>query len=252
MKFSFRIKDFHRVGITCCMVLCCTVVPFVSVKAQSKGSDNKVMNLPNFDNKIIHFGFLLGPNMADFRISYNPKHFGVDSVFGIQSKRESGFNLGIISDLRLAEYLNLRFVPTLSFSARLLEYTILDQNGLYNIDKRVESVYLDFPLLFKYKSERAGNFRAYLIGGGKYSLDMASQKDINSKLVKDILIKIDDNDFSFVFGVGFDFYLTYFKFSPELTYSLGLKNILIQENNILTKPIDRLTSKIIQISFNFE
>jgi hypothetical protein len=107
-------------------------------------------------------------------------------------------------------------------------------------------------LLFKYKSERAGNFRAYLIGGAKYSLDMASQKDINSTLVKDILVKIDDTDFLAVFGIGFDLYLTYFKFSPEITYSFGLKNLLIQENNVLTKPIDRLTSKIIQISFNFE
>jgi hypothetical protein len=57
---------------------------------------------------------------------------------------------------------------------------------------------------------------------------------------------------SVVFGIGFDLYLTYFKFSPEITYSFGLKNLLVQENNILTRPIDRLTSKIIQVSFNFE
>jgi hypothetical protein len=81
---------------------------------------------------------------------------------------------------------------------------------------------------------------------------MASQKDINSTLANDILIKIDETDMLAVFGVGFDIYLTYFKFSPEITYSFGLKNLIVQENNILTRPIDRLTSKIIQISFNFE
>ena len=129
---------------------------------------------------------------------------------------------------------------------------ILENNVIVPRDKQVESVFLDFPLLFKYKSERSGNFRAYLIGGAKYSLDMASQKDLNSKLVKDILIKIDDTDFLAVFGIGFDLYLNYFKFSPEITYAFGLKNLLVQDNNILTKPIDRLTSKIIQISFNFE
>jgi hypothetical protein len=143
-------------------------------------------------------------------------------------------------------------VPTLSFSARTLQYVILENNVIVPRDKQVESVFLDFPLLFKYKSERSGNFRAYLIGGAKYSLDMASQKDLNSKLVKDILIKIDDTDFLAVFGIGFDLYLNYFKFSPEITYAFGLKNLLVQDNNILTKPIDRLTSKIIQISFNFE
>ncbi len=223
-----------------------------SAFAQGKSKDKKVMNLQNYDNRVIHFGFLLGVNLADFRIKYNSNYFGVDTVLTIQSKRESGFNLGIISDLRIGEYFNMRFVPTLSFSARTLQYVILENNVLVPRDKQVESVFLDFPLLFKYKSERAGNFRAYLIGGGKYSMDMASQKDVNSTLVKDILVKIDDTDFLVVFGIGFDLYLTYFKFSPEITYSFGLKNLLVQENNILTKPIDRLTSKIIQISFNFE
>lgn len=220
--------------------------------AQGKSKDNKVMNLQNYDNRVLHFGFLLGVNLADFRIKYNPKYFGVDTVLTIQSKRESGFNLGIITDVRLGEYFNVRFVPTLSFSARTLQYVILENNVIVPRDKQVESVFLDFPLLFKYKSERSGNFRAYLIGGAKYSLDMASQKDLNSKLVKDILIKIDDTDFLAVFGIGFDLYLNYFKFSPEITYAFGLKNLLVQDNNILTKPIDRLTSKIIQISFNFE
>jgi hypothetical protein len=220
--------------------------------AQSKSKDKKVMNLQNYDNRVLHFGFLLGVNLADFRIKYNANYFGVDTVLSLQSKRESGFNLGIISDLRLGEYFNLRFVPTLSFSARTLQYVILENNVIVQRDKQVESVFLDFPLLFKYKSERAGNFRAYLIGGAKYSMDMASQKDVNSTLVKDILVKIDDNDMLVVFGVGFDLYLTYFKFSPEITYSFGLKNLIVQENNILTRPIDRLTSKIIQISFNFE
>lgn len=223
-----------------------------SLKAQSKSKDKKVMNLQNYDNRIIHFGFLLGVNLADFRIKYNPAYFGVDTVLSVQSKRESGFNLGIISDLRMGQYFNLRFVPTLSFSARTLQYAILENNIIVQRDKQVESVFLDFPLLFKYKSERSGNFRAYLIGGAKYSMDMASQKDVNSTLVKDILVKIDETDMSVVFGVGFDLYLTYFKFSPEITYSFGLKNLIIQENNILTRPIDRLTSKIIQVSFNFE
>lgn len=220
--------------------------------AQGKSKDNKVMNLQNYDNRVIHFGFLLGVNLADFRIKYNPDYFGVDTVLSIQSKRESGFNLGIISDLRLGEYFNVRFVPTLSFSARTLQYVILENNVIVPRDKQVESVFLDFPLLFKYKSERANNFRAYLIGGAKYSMDMASQKDVNSTLVKDILIKIDDSDMLIVFGIGFDLYLTYFKFSPEITYSFGLKNLIVQENNLLTRPIDRLTSKIIQVSFNFE
>jgi len=250
-------RSIVHINVNNLLLLTLLVLSLVTINtnqtyAQGKSKDNKVMNLQNYDNRVIHFGFLLGVNLADFRIKYNPNYFGVDTVLSIQSKRESGFNLGIISDLRLGEYFNMRFVPTLSFSARTLQYVILENNVIIPRDKQVESVFLDFPLLFKYKSERAGNFRAYLIGGAKYSLDMASQKDVNSTLVKDILVKIDDTDMLVVFGIGFDLYLTYFKFSPEITYSFGLKNLLIQENNILTKPIDRLTSKIIQVSFNFE
>lgn len=244
--------NFNNLLLLTLLVFSLLTININHTYAQGKSKDNKVMNLQNYDNRVIHFGFLLGVNLADFRIKYNPNYFGVDTVLSIQSKRESGFNLGIISDLRLGEYFNMRFVPTLSFSARTLQYVILENNVIIPRDKQVESVFLDFPLLFKYKSERAGNFRAYLIGGAKYSLDMASQKDVNSTLVKDILVKIDDTDMLVVFGIGFDLYLTYFKFSPEITYSFGLKNLLVQENNILTKPIDRLTSKIIQVSFNFE
>lgn len=243
---------FNRFFLMLGLIFFGSLIQPMAAVAQSKSKDKKVMNLQNYDNRTLHFGFLLGVNMADFRIKYNPAYFGVDTVLSIQSKKESGFNLGIISDLRLGEYFNMRFVPTLSFSARTLQYVILENNQIVPRDKQVESVFLDFPLLFKYKSARSGNFRAYLIGGAKYSLDMASQKDVNSTLVKDILIKIDDTDFLAVFGIGFDLYLTYFKFSPEITYSFGLKDLLVQENNILTKPIDRLTSKIIQVSFNFE
>jgi hypothetical protein len=234
------------------LCLCCCLWQLPHALAQGQSKDKKVMNLQNYDNRLLHFGFLLGINSADFRITYNPNYFGVDTVLSVQCKRESGFNLGIISDLRLGEYFNMRFLPTLSFSARTLQYVIVENSVIVPRDKQVESVFLDFPLLFKYKSERSGNFRAYLIGGAKYSLDMASQKDVNSTLVKDILIKIDETDMLAVFGIGFDIYLTYFKFSPEITYSFGLKNLIVQENNILTRPIDRLTSKIIQISFNFE
>ncbi len=237
-------------GITFLSVL--LVLSSNRAKAQTTGRDNKVMNLQNFDNKVLHFGFLLGTNMADFRIRYNPAFFGVDTVFTVQSKREVGGNLGIVSDLRLGNYFNLRFIPALSFSVRSLQYVILENNVLVSRDKQIESVSLDFPILFKYKSERAHNFRAYLIAGGQYSLDMASQKDVNSTLVKDILVKIDKDDFLAIFGIGFDFYMTYFKLSPEITYGFGLKNLLIQEHNVLTKPIDRLSSKIIKISFHFE
>ena len=246
--------DLKHNGVFSILLCLLMLVSFSSKSSAQTGktSGSKVMNLPNYDNRLFHFGFLIAINNADFRLRYNDKFFGRDTILTIQTSKESGFNLGIITDIRLGEFTNLRFIPSISFVSRNVDYVIYEKKQLVSRSKQVESVFLDFPLLFKYKSERANNFRAYLIAGAKYSLDMASQKDVNSQLVNDILVKIDKTDFLAVFGVVFDFYLTYFKFSPEITFNYGLKNILVQENNVLTKPIDRLTSKIIQISFNFE
>lgn len=213
---------------------------------------NKVMNLQNYDNKWLHFGFLLGFNSANFRIVNQPDFAGYDSLDYIQTFPEGGFNLGIISNLHLGEYFDFRFIPTLSFSSRKIEYVYTSpKQGLQVRTKDVESTFLDFPLLMKYKSARHNNFRAYLVGGIRYTFDMASQKDVKEEPGM-ALVKINDQDYGLELGVGFDFYLNYFKFSPEIRYYFGLKNMIVQSNTIFSKPIDRLTSKIILISFNFE
>ena len=213
---------------------------------------NKVMNLQNYDNKWIHFGFLIGFNNADFRIVNKPDFAGYDSLDYIQTYRQGGFNLGIISNLHLGDYFDFRFIPTLSFSSRKLEYVFTSPTqGLLVRTKDVESTFLDFPLLMKYKSQRHNNFRAYVIGGIRYTFDMASQKDVREEPGQAI-VKINDQDYGLELGVGFDFYMNYFKFSPEIRYYFGLKNMIVRSNSVFSKPIDRLTSKIILISFNFE
>lgn len=231
---------------------------FLMILCLFAGSDSiaqinrKIENLPNYENKRLHFGFLLGFNSADFRIRNRPEIVSFDSVYVIQGLKQSGFNLGIISDLHLGELFDLRFVPTLSFASRKLEYVFYSESGGQSIRlKDVESTFIDFPILFKYKSRRYNNFRAYVIGGIRYSIDMASQKDVKPEPGVAI-VKLDTDDYGFEIGTGFDFYANYFKFSPELRLFFGVKNLLVRDATIYSKPIDRLTSKILQISFNFE
>jgi hypothetical protein len=211
----------------------------------------KVFNLPSYDNRLIHFGFLLGINTSDFRITAALTPGVFDSIKGVQSKRNSGFNLGIIGNLHLGNFMDIRFVPALAFSSRTLVYTIKGSKGFYTQSKDIESTFIELPLLFKYKSERHNNFRAYVIGGIKYSYDMASQKGVKDDQ-DNIIVKIRDGDYGFDLGVGFDFYAQYFKFSPEIRYTFGIRDLLIREGNPFTNTIDKLTSKIILISFNFE
>lgn len=218
----------------------------------AKAQKVKAINLPNYDYHTIHFGFLLGINKADFIVHPTANLALLDSVYVLESTPQSGFNLGIVSNLRISEYADLRFIPALAFSTRNLEYTFKSKKGEITRKKSVESTFVEFPLDLKLKSARHNNFRAYILVGGKYSIDIASQKDVNSELITDAIVKLRKNDFYYSIGVGFDFYQKYFKFSPELKYSFGLRDLLIRDNNVFAKSIDKITSKIINISFTFE
>ncbi|NTW34096.1 MAG: PorT family protein [Bacteroidetes bacterium] len=211
----------------------------------------KIENLPKFDLRPYHFGFTLCLNKMDFAIHPIPNFKSLDSVFVVQSTPQWGFNIGIVSNLRLNEYSDLRFIPTLSFGDRIINYTLQDSNKVViNDSKKVESTYLDFPFLIKFKSKRLKNARAYVIAGGQYSIDLASQAKKKDK--KNSLVKIKEYDILYQVGVGFDFYLIYFKFATELKMSYGVNDLLKRDGTVYTKSINKLNSKIFQLSFLFE
>ena len=210
------------------------------------------MNLPKYDYQKYHFGFTIGFNEMDFIVTNEKDLLKFDSLMVIEPISEMGFNIGIVSSLRLAEYLNLRFVPTLSFGDRVLEYTIDYHDTIVVKDKkRIESTYIDLPITLKYMTKRLNNTRAYVVGGARYSIDLASQskKKANND---DVLLKLYHSDYSLELGVGFDFFTNYFKFGTEVKMAYGLKNLLIKEDNIYAQSINKLNSKIFWITFTFE
>ncbi|HOY49742.1 MAG TPA: porin family protein [Flavobacteriales bacterium] len=213
----------------------------------------KVLNLPNYDKQTIHFGFLLGTNSFNFIPTPVKDLRDIDSVLTIQQGAATGFTLGIISNLHMGDNFDLRFMPTLSFGERRLDYKIrlVSQNdSIINRAKRVESTFLEFPLLLKFKSSRLNNGRAYIIGGVKSVIDLASQDKVDDKGEK--ILKLKRNDFNYEIGFGFDFYSQYFKFTPEFKMSYGLKNLLVQDNNLYTLGLSSIHSKAFYISFTFE
>jgi hypothetical protein len=231
------------------IVLIALLANFSSTKAQR----TRMPNNPNYDLKPYHFGFLLGLNNMDFTLkNVQELNTNIDTLYGIEPSPKLGFNVGILANLRLGEYFDLRFTPSLSFGERNINYFIKFNNTVFSeVNKKIESTYLEFPLELKYKSKRLVNSRAYLIGGAKYILDLASQakkKEENDE----IIVKLRRDDIMLSLGVGFDFYLTYFKFATELKMSWGMKNLLIYENNVYTDGIERLRNKMLQISFTFE
>jgi hypothetical protein len=217
----------------------------------------KPKNLPNFDKKLVHFGFSLGINTGNTIIKYNADKMLKDSLLVLEPVSKAGYGLGIVTDLHLGDNFDLRFIPSLSFVTRELQYTFCAdckkqfpaEDTLYYF-KQITSTQLDFPLLVKFKSARVNNYRWYMLAGMRYSFDLESNKDNTN--ATDMPIKFEKTDLAYELGLGLDFYLNYFKFSPEIKFSFGTKNMLIQDNTTFSSPIQSLRTKTIFISFLFE
>lgn len=227
-------------------LLLCTVA---SSAQKIKGHEN----LGNFDNRMYHFGFLLSYNQSSFFIDYKPDFSFQDSLLGIDNVPQAGFNLALLASFNPIKNVNLRFVPGLSFQDRGLNYRFLKPDGTTeSFLKRTESVWLEFPLLLKLRTNRVNNFAAYALIGGKLGLDMQSQKDVSSAVAGSIVVKLQDRDASIDAGGGFDFFLPYFKFGIELKTAFGMKDVLIHEVNQFADPIARLRTRTFILSFTFE
>jgi hypothetical protein len=217
--------------------------------AQAKGREN----LSSFDSRKYHFGFLISANTSSFFVDYKPDFSFSDSLLGIENVPQAGFNLALLASFNPIKNVNLRFVPGLSFQDRGLNYTFLEEgNKVETFLKRTESVWLQFPLMLKLRTNRVGNFAAYGLIGGSYGIDMQSQKDVDEAVAGKIVVKLEKTDISLDAGGGFDFFLPYFKFGVELKTGFGMKNVLIQENNQFTDPISRLRTRTFVISLCFE
>jgi len=211
-----------------------------------------VPNLQKYDKKLFHFGFSIGYNLFDFNLKNNAYYPQSDSLLVINTKPVSGFSLGIVTDLRIWKYFDLRFIPGLSFGERVLTYDFAHRVKEDDKQKRVESVYLDLPLLFKIKSSRMHNVRIYVIGGVQYSLDLISNQKKQSKRPNEMLVKLNKNDLQGQVGFGLDFYCTYFKLTTEVKMGFGMINLLVPENHIYTSNITSVKSKTLQVSVIFE
>ena len=169
------------------------------------------------------------------------------------SKLTPGFTVGIVTNLRLTEYLDLRFLPGMSFGDRKLVYNIpvIDINDPGNKEfYSIKSTFLDFPLLIKYKSKRMNNQRPYLIGGVAYRIDI-------SKTGQEDLVRLKPFSSSIEFGMGWDNYLQFFRLSSELKFSFGLSDILDvgpkeTQLQVYSNAFSRLTSNMFIFSFHFE
>ena len=214
--------------------------------AQHQGGNYNYMD---FQAKPYYFGITLGTNHSNYRIFHSKDFIRSDSFARVESVTGPGFNLGIVSNLKIGDYFDIRFLPTLSFAEHELLYTLPGSNGK-KIPRRVESVFVELPFQARYKSAPYHDFRLFVIGGFKYSFDVAS--DSRSRQASS-LVKISPTDFQVEYGAGIQFFFPYFIFSPEIKIGQGINNVLIfnrklEQSNVLEKVL----SRTLTISLHFE
>jgi hypothetical protein len=219
----------------------------------SIGQVKKPQNMPRYDSDIIHFGFILGINSTNFVVKPIKDFHNIDTIFTVEPESSSGFSLGIVSNLRITDNFDLRFVPDLSFCQRDLNFTMENsgQTEPVVIKKTVESTFINFPVDIKFKSNRINNYRMYVLGGFRYSLDLASRKKDKSSKDKQPL-RIESSDYGYEIGFGIDFYFAYVKFSPEIKMFNGMKNLLVKDEFAYSNSLEKLYSKIFLFSITFE
>ncbi len=210
-------------------------------------------NNPYYENQRLHFGFLLGVGDLDFNVKMKPDYKSGDSLYGVEPVSKSGFAVGIVTNLSLAQYFDLRFVPVLTLGQRDLIYTEPIPGGLLKTTKTIETTYVSLPLEVKWKSKRLQNYRAYVVSGFMYNLDLASNAGKKSSDEDEYLVKLKSSDFLYTVGTGFDFYLPYYnKISLELKFSFGFLDLLEHDNSVYTKGIESLRARNVQIAITFE
>ncbi len=224
------------------------------------------------DDQNLHFGFSFQYIGSEFKIQkkaswrdpfYEDGLRVTDSLTSIRSVSNPGFGIGFVSDLYITPNLNLRFTPSLVFADRVVDYEYkdgasYDQQGVQSPEgftrRTVASTMADFPIGLKLKSDRRNNFRAYILGGMKYGIDIASKKkaDDTGEIAVNKLLKNTKGILSYEFGIGFDLYFEFFKLSPEIKLSNSVNSILKREDHPYASPIEKLFLRNFVFSLYFE
>ena len=230
--------------LTCILFLLITLQSFAQF-GQSVFSKDPIINLENFDRQRVHWGYFLGFSSFDFKTDYKVPGNDIDV------KGQTGFNVGLVGNLRLHEYIDLRFEPGLYYASRTLTYSGFS-NDLDAI-REVKATYIHFPLLLKFSSLRTGNVRPYLVGGVSTTLNLSS----NSKSDDDNYqqrFRVKPWTQNYEIGFGIDLYFEYFKFSPSIRGVFGFNDELIRDNNPdspWTGNVESMKTRAVLINFTF-
>jgi hypothetical protein len=212
-------------------------------------NNTKIENLQNFDKQKLHFGYFIGFNQYNYKLDYK-----INPNYATWIEESIGINIGLIGDLRINEYINLRFEPGLhtnKLNLRFNERSKFTQNS--DTIRSVKSSYIHMPLLIKLSTKRLDNFRPYLIGGVSTSFNLSSNQN-SPEDNKNNVFRLKANNLYYELGFGIDFYLQYFKFSPSIRGVFSLKDELVPDDDVAspwTGNIENLSTRGVFINLTF-
>jgi hypothetical protein len=195
-----------------------------------------------YDEKPLHFGFMFGLTSSNYYANGFPSVL-VNDVTGeplsLTSPRTFGFQIGGIVNYALSKHVEAKTGLNIALYDRQIQFANEDLISR-------ESTWLEIPMLLKYRSVRRQNHRMYLLTGLKLGLEANVKK-------KNTAITANTSELSLEYGIGFERFYRFFKFSPEIRISHGLNNLFVPPGttNSYSK-LSQLNSHTISLIFNFE
>lgn len=213
---------------------------------------SKILHQADYDAKPVRFGYFLGVTMSNYRIKHNQLFLSDanDAITSITSPIDYGIKMGGLMNLNQGENFGVRILPTVAIYSKKLSVN-QDPEA---IPSR-EQAWFELPVLFRYKSLRRGNMRMNVFAGMRLGFETnAINLAKKSKIGKTAGIK--NSDLSIEYGAGMELFRQFFKLSPEIHFSHGIKNLIdpgVGSTSITPiSVIDRLNSHAVTFYLFFE
>tara|TARA_Y100000385_G_scaffold291303_1_gene368479 strand:+ start:14074 stop:14787 length:714 start_codon:yes stop_codon:yes gene_type:complete len=215
-------------------------------------SKERVLNNENFDKVRLSYGYYMGFNVYGYKIDYTA------NVKDVQILKSVGLNVGLVGNLRINDYIDVRLEPGLVISRRELNYSQSYFNGIAYEDKdlsrEIQSTFVHIPLLIKFSTKRINNIKPFIVGGVSTALNLSSQQD-NPDDNSNNTFRVTKNNLYYELGIGIDLYLTWFKFSPSIRGVFSMQNELVNDfdpNSPWTRNIAQMQTRGLFVNFTFQ
>ncbi|MDQ7917584.1 porin family protein [Mesonia sp. MT50] len=217
---------------------------FQTTEAQWLFSKEKIKNKENFDKQRWSWGYFLGFNSYDFKFDYE------EGASDVIVEKNIGFNVGLLGNLRINDYIDLRLEPGVVFANRNLTFPDIPEDNF----REVKSTYVHIPLLVKFSTKRLNNFKPFVVAGISTSINLSSnEKNPDDNNAGEFRMINNTNYFEVGFGV--DLYLPYFKFTPSIRGIFAMSDELKKDddpNSAYTGNINSMQSRGVFINFTFQ